>query len=128
MGTKRTAGEVVEQERVKYFHDDEDEECLAITVTGLNLDRDGILWIWVHKPKPIGPSLGYEYPSSGPAFDCTSGNSVRVGLAGDWVDEHDGRADVERVWIPLRVPNQDLSSVKYLFLRTANLAIRGWAV
>jgi hypothetical protein len=51
--TERTA-EVVEQGRVKYFHDEEDEECLAINVAGLSVDRGETLWIWGHKPKSIG--------------------------------------------------------------------------
>jgi len=125
MGSKRVTDEIIELERMRYYHDEDDEECLAIDILGLELDKGGVLWVWAYKPRPVAPALGYSYPSGGPADDCTPDNSLRVGLASDLMDERDSRADITRVWIPLRVPT-DLSGVKYLLLRTAHLDIQGW--
>jgi hypothetical protein len=119
MSAQKTVDEVTELERMGYLKDN-----LAIDITGLDLK--GVLWVWAYTPKPEVPGGAYEYPYKKLVDDCTSDNSVWVKLAGDLVDERGGRKDIERIWVPLRIPDVDLSRIKYLILNTDCLDIPGW--
>ena len=119
MSTQRTVDEITELERMGYFKGN-----LAIDITGLDLE--GVLWIWAYKPKSSVPGRSYQYPWGKFVDDCTSDNSIQVELAGELVNERDGRKNIERIWIPLRISDVDLSGIKYLILATACLGISGW--
>ncbi len=118
--------EITEKERIKHYYD-QGNDCLAIDITGLDLEKGGCLWVWAYKPKPgLAGHAVYSYPSSPDANDCTSSNSRLTELAGELEHKRDDKEDSERIWIPLQVPD-DLYSVRYLLLRTDRLDdVSGW--
>ncbi|MFW6116263.1 MAG: hypothetical protein ACOC6F_00915 [bacterium] len=118
--------EVTEPGRIGYYHDENDEECLAVDVRGLALEKGGILWVWPYVPKLQTTAGVYLYPNSVPTTDCTPSNSVNVGLAEEPTERYDGRRDEERIWIPLKVPERDLSGIWYLLLPTYHVDVPGW--
>jgi hypothetical protein len=123
---------IEELERMKYVHlgpDERQDEYLAIDIEGLALERSGILWVWAYRPRPIGgEARGYEYPSFGLAYDCTSDNSLRVELAGKLANRQGDRQDMERVWIPIQVPDASLDGIQYLLLPTSVVRVPGWGL
>jgi len=113
--------------KVKYYHDERGKQYLAVDVEGFDLDRGGCLWVWVEKPEPVTPGRqGFSYPSFADANDCTPGNSIRVELAGRLERERGNMQRTERVWIPLRVPDEDLEDIRYLLLWTEHIDVPGW--